>query len=179
MTNLRNYFIYDDFGEILQISETLDIQTELKNSKGIGFVEVPTNFQNLNISAVKKLYVDLSDKSIKNKENIDLNISDDGKGYFEIGDSISFNVPSNCYVDVNGEIYKSGSVSLDTSKKTPYYIKVCGKKYNETTLFINDYVSNREREYPELVDQLDDIYHNGIDGWKAKIKAVKDKYPKS
>ena len=72
MTNLRSYFIYDDFGEILQISETLDIQTELKNSKGIGFVEVPTNFQNLNISAVKKLYVDLSDKSVKNKENIDL-----------------------------------------------------------------------------------------------------------
>jgi hypothetical protein len=24
-----------------------------------------------------------------------------------------------------------------------------------------------------------DIYHNGIDGWKATIKVTKDKYPKS
>ena len=33
--------------------------------------------------------------------------------------------------------------------------------------------------YPSIGDQLDDIYHNGIDGWKATIKATKDKYPKS
>jgi len=37
---------------------------------------------------------------------------------------------------------------------------------------------NRRKEYPSIVDQLDDIYHNGIDDWKATIKAVKDKYPK-
>ena len=37
---------------------------------------------------------------------------------------------------------------------------------------------NRREEYPSIVDQLDDIYHNGIDGWKTTIKAVKDKYPK-
>jgi hypothetical protein len=40
------------------------------------------------------------------------------------------------------------------------------------------YKHKRESEYPEIVDQLDDIYHNGIDGWKATIKVVKDKYPK-
>ena len=40
------------------------------------------------------------------------------------------------------------------------------------------YKWKREREYPEIVDQLDDIYHNGIDGWKATIKVTKDKYPK-
>ena len=27
-------------------------------------------------------------------------------------------------------------------------------------------------------DQLDEIYHNGIDSWKAVIKVTKDKYPK-
>jgi hypothetical protein len=41
-----------------------------------------------------------------------------------------------------------------------------------------EYSRNRENEYPSIVDQLDDIYHNGIDGWKATIKATKDKYPK-
>ena len=40
------------------------------------------------------------------------------------------------------------------------------------------YQRDREAEYPSVVDQLDDIYHNGIDAWKATIKATKDKYPK-
>jgi len=43
----------------------------------------------------------------------------------------------------------------------------------------NEYKQNREDNYPDLKDQLDDIYHNGIDGWKTTIKAIKDKYPKS
>jgi len=42
----------------------------------------------------------------------------------------------------------------------------------------NQYKIDREKEYPSIVDQLDDIYHNGIDGWKTTIKSVKDKYPK-
>ena len=41
-----------------------------------------------------------------------------------------------------------------------------------------EYSRDREKEYPSIVDQLDDIYHNGIDGWKATIKVTKDKYPK-
>ena len=36
----------------------------------------------------------------------------------------------------------------------------------------------RQKKYPSIQDQLDDIYHNGIDEWKKTIKAVKDKYPK-
>jgi hypothetical protein len=42
----------------------------------------------------------------------------------------------------------------------------------------DSYKSKRAAEYPSVVDQLDDIYHNGIDGWKTTIKAVKDKYSK-
>ena len=42
----------------------------------------------------------------------------------------------------------------------------------------NEYQYKRADEYPSIVDQLDEIYHNGIDGWKTKIKAIKDKYPK-
>ena len=43
----------------------------------------------------------------------------------------------------------------------------------------DSYKSKRRAEYPDYATQLDDIYHNGIDGWKATIKAIKDKYPKS
>ena len=42
----------------------------------------------------------------------------------------------------------------------------------------NEYQYKRAAEYPSIVDQLDDMYHNGIDVWKTTIKAVKDKYPK-
>ena len=42
----------------------------------------------------------------------------------------------------------------------------------------NEYKINRANEYPSIVDQLDDIYHNGIDAWKTTIKTTKDKYPK-
>ena len=40
------------------------------------------------------------------------------------------------------------------------------------------YKLKRAAEYPSIADQLDKIYHDGIDAWKADIKAVKDKYPK-
>ena len=43
---------------------------------------------------------------------------------------------------------------------------------------LNKYQRDRKKEYPTIKNQLDDIYHNGIDGWKETIKAVKDKYPK-
>ena len=42
----------------------------------------------------------------------------------------------------------------------------------------DSYKSKRRAEYPSIEDQLDDIYHNGVAGWKTKIKAIKDKYPK-
>jgi hypothetical protein len=48
----------------------------------------------------------------------------------------------------------------------------------ETEYDNNKYQRDREKEYPTIADQLDDIYHNGIDAWKATIKVTKDKYPK-
>ena len=42
----------------------------------------------------------------------------------------------------------------------------------------NKYQRNRAEAYPSIANQLDDIYHNGVDAWKATIKTVKDKYPK-
>lgn len=41
-----------------------------------------------------------------------------------------------------------------------------------------DYARKRKAEYPSIEDQLDKIYNDGIDSWKAEIKTIKDKYPK-
>ena len=57
--------------------------------------------------------------------------------------------------------------------------------YQEWGLTIDDDVVDkviidlRKKDYPTWQAQLDDIYHNGIDAWKATIKVTKDKYPKA
>ena len=48
----------------------------------------------------------------------------------------------------------------------------------KTAYDAKEYQRKRAKEYPSVADQLDDLYHNGIDGWKATIKVTKDKYPK-
>ena len=39
------------------------------------------------------------------------------------------------------------------------------------------YQRDRAVAYDPIPEQLDQIYHD-IDGWKAKIKSIKDKFPK-
>ena len=41
------------------------------------------------------------------------------------------------------------------------------------------YADRRAAAYPSIEDQLDNIYHNGVDAWKADIKAIKDANPKA
>ena len=54
--------------------------------------------------------------------------------------------------------------------------------YNEATvqayIDAHAYIAKRQAEYPSIPDQLDTLYHSGLDAWKAQIKTVKDKYPK-
>jgi len=40
------------------------------------------------------------------------------------------------------------------------------------------YKDERANAYPDIKEQLDKIYHEGIDAWKTTIKAVKDAHPK-
>jgi replication initiation and membrane attachment protein DnaB len=40
------------------------------------------------------------------------------------------------------------------------------------------YSRDRQSAYPNWPDQLDQIYHEGIDAWKASIKKIKDDNPK-
>jgi len=42
----------------------------------------------------------------------------------------------------------------------------------------NQYQRNRASEYPSIQDQLDALYHQGYEGWKAMVDEVKNKYPK-
>jgi len=75
--------------------------------------------------------------------------------------------------DANGAFDKDGkSITLEQSK-----IDTARSELNAAYNAVK-YQRDRAAEYPSIVDQLDDIYHNGIDAWKATIKTTKDKYPK-
>ena len=79
------------------------------------------------------------------------------------------------YVMVDDKITK-----WDGPGTQPTDSEIAAEKTKLETEYTNKkYQRDRQAEYPSVVDQLDDIYHNGIDAWKATIKATKDKYPKS
>jgi hypothetical protein len=40
------------------------------------------------------------------------------------------------------------------------------------------YIAKRQQAYPSIPDQLDLIYHQGLDAWKSAIQAVKEEFPK-
>ena len=69
---------------------------------------------------------------------------------------------------------------LDTEQTKPteeeIVQKVAELEYQEE---VNEYQRQRAREYPSYAAQFDQIYHEGVDAWKASIQEVKDKYPKS
>ena len=81
--------------------------------------------------------------------------------------------------DENNKIYANLIVHDGGSKPTEADCTNGLKALQDAWDLENDsYKSKRRAEYPSVVDQLDDLYHNGIDGWKTTIKAVKDKYSK-
>ena len=75
--------------------------------------------------------------------------------------------------DINQITWHDGNPTKITNKQ------ITDKQAELQTVFDNNkYQRDRAEAYPSIKDQLDDLYHNGIDGWKTTIKAVKDKYPK-
>ena len=74
--------------------------------------------------------------------------------------------------DVNQITWHNGTNPISTSD-------ILAKQKELQTAYDNlEYQRKRADEYPSIADQFDDLYHNGIDGWKTTIKTIKDKYPK-
>ena len=75
---------------------------------------------------------------------------------------------------ITGVFDKDGkSISLDQSKIDS------ARATLDAEAVANAYQEERRRAYPSIRDQLDYIYHNGIDKWKTDIvDPIKQKYPK-
>ena len=74
------------------------------------------------------------------------------------------------YVIVNPE--HKGIVTRPTDKQINDKIAELQAEYDA-----KKYQRDRAVAYDPIPEQLDQIYHD-MDAWKAKIKSVKDKYPK-
>ena len=87
--------------------------------------------------------------------------------------------------DVECAVYDSESIDNFTvvwgNAEDEIERSVIVKKYNDMQeeWTAQEYARNRDTEYPSWKDQLDYIFHNGVDKWKEDIvQPVKDKYPK-
>jgi hypothetical protein len=67
-----------------------------------------------------------------------------------------------------------GDIAYDVDGNEVAYDKAAVESY----IAANAYKAKRASEYPSFADQFDTIFHEGLDAWKAKIDAVKTKYPK-
>ncbi len=79
--------------------------------------------------------------------------------------------------DSNGQGAYIAEWNLDIAEPTAEQL-ASYETSGDTAEALQVVLNNRANSYPSIVDQLDDIYHNGIDAWKATIKTTKDKYPK-
>ena len=74
--------------------------------------------------------------------------------------------------DINTIVWENGETPIPKADIEAKMVEV------QADYDAKQYQRDRAKEYPSWQDQLDDIYHNGIDGWKTTIKVTKDKYSK-
>ena len=90
------------------------------------------------------------------------------------------------YGDNQTRILK-GNTSFPNSLENRHYREFVEDLYKEGLGIVEgadyvgvvSYTDARRAEYPPIEDQLDKIYHSGVNAWKADIKVIKDKYPKT
>lgn len=85
--------------------------------------------------------------------------------------------------DSNGNVVRYGTCTEDTLSKQANvgetaHAGLPNRIPEDKPLMGDNYVAKRFQAYPTIAEQLDMIYHQGIDAWKAKITEIKNKYPK-
>jgi hypothetical protein len=67
-----------------------------------------------------------------------------------------------------------GNVAYDVNGNPVTYDESAVQAYIDA----HAYIAKRQQAYPSIADQLDLIYHQGLDAWKSAIQAVKEEFPK-
>ena len=105
----------------------------------------------------------------------------------------SFSTKVNLYLEANSKTWNDTKVSLrDNSDGNGVFIAswdydiaqptaeqiASYETAGNTAETLAGVLNKRKKEYPSITDQLDKIYHDGVDEWKKVIKKVKDDNPK-
>lgn len=93
----------------------------------------------------------------------------------EINEALALPEIPGCYWTVNGH---ADVETIIADGPGILHVRLNGPKSYEATIEGRSYVEARRAAYPPVVDQLDLIYHGGIEAWEAAIQAVKAQYPK-
>lgn len=82
----------------------------------------------------------------------------------------------------NGELWFPVIETDQTPNPTYQTRKYVFTGRNVLEIIVDDedkkYIAQRLESYPSIQDQLDMIYHDGIDAWKSAIAEVKETFPK-
>jgi hypothetical protein len=74
---------------------------------------------------------------------------------------------------------ENGTAIFSETKPITYAEVVAEQQRLQANYDAKEYQRKRASEYPSIGDQLDYIYHNGIDAWKTDmVDPIKNKYPK-
>ena len=94
-----------------------------------------------------------------------------------VGSEVDFNSDVKLQDDSNGKGAYIKEWNLSIAKPTQAQLDALETEA-QAKEELQTILSNRAKDYPSIKDQLDKIYHSGIEEWKKVIKATKDKYPK-
>ena len=95
-----------------------------------------------------------------------------------VSDALRALFPNGAGYHLKGHEY-SGLIWLDETLTKPTEEEINAKIAElQANYDAVEYQREREAAYPSWQDQLDKIYHSGINAWKADIQAIKDQFPK-
>lgn len=154
---MSKFAYFNEYGDCIHVIEAAELPQ--------GGIEVPSG------TAPSAIWRDPDTLEILPREPCPFEFADS----YSVGESIDFTVPSGAVALVNGEKV-SGSRTFDAPQKIA--LQVVGRYHLIKVIEIMSYVEKRARAYPSIEDQLDKLYHEGLDAWRTEIAAVKAQFPK-
>jgi hypothetical protein len=95
-----------------------------------------------------------------------------------VGDTLTLFVPENCVLEING-VRHSGLIVHQLTEPMTILLRLMGQQVGETIIEVRSYIQDRASAYPTAEEQLDYIYHYGLDAWRDMITQIKSKFPKT
>jgi hypothetical protein len=92
-------------------------------------------------------------------------------------ETVTIELPPGTVANVNGKRHR-GSVTISTRSLGQTFVDIRGAQRGNFLVDVVDYAGRRKAAYPPVAEQLDTIFHDGIEVWQEQVRAVKEAFPK-